>query len=74
VLFALGYLLKTLVDYFTGEEKQFYHIISSLIGILMLPVWAVIRWRWPLLAPKVIYGFALLQCIKINLGIRDQLP
>ncbi len=40
----------------------------------MIFIWALVRWRWPLHAPKVIFFFALIECIKLNLVIRDQLP
>jgi hypothetical protein len=71
VIFASGYLLKTVIDYFTNEDKTLYHIVSSAIVLIMIFVWALVRWRWPLHAPKVIFIFALIECIKLNLVIRD---
>ena len=51
-----------------------FDLMNSVLILLFTLFWSIIKWKWPMQAPKMIYFYGLMQCIKTNLSIRDQLP
>lgn len=74
IIISILYLLQNLIDKFVTPEKTLINLVSSLYVLSMIVIWGIIRWRWQLHARKLIFVFVLVQCIKTNLAIRDQLP
>jgi hypothetical protein len=65
------YTLIRVVVYLIGDLEATVRLGSTAIHIAFLLLWGLIRLRWKLQAPKIVFLYALTFLIQTNLSWRD---
>ena len=71
---SILYFLRHLLDRILYPDKSMYDLMSSVMILIFMIIWGIVKWRSQIHAPKVIILYGLMMCTMTNLSIRNQLP
>jgi hypothetical protein len=74
VIIIVIYTLFRVGIYCSGDLSDTVRLGSSVIILGLLLLWALVRCRWKIQAPKVVFFYALICLTITNLSWRDDLP
>jgi hypothetical protein len=48
-----------------------FDLMSSIMILGFVIIWGVVKSRWPIQAPKMVFLYGMMQCMKTNFSARD---